>query len=308
MDQLPQIFANALPIILQNLPEEWLGTTFKNDENYVGREKFVDNLFQLLLRKHATSQGQPLAITAAELESVGNAEDYLRVASNPSTLLEAALGLHYGYAITHVYSFASSTMPIISVLYSTAPEIPVHVYAPHNPFTPTQQELLRRLNLNYVYAGTALPLLRPDEDASRPLVVLSCSPPSGSGEVADGYCHQGVLYIATARINHAEILVRRKRMSKPETTPLYAHSLLLFFCFRFSFRSSLISFFFFFLSFFLFFFLSCVFLSFLDYVFQFYFFFLSLLFFFRFSSFSFSHSVVVSRGCVRWQSIKRLCQ
>lgn len=228
MESLPQLFDEALPAILQNMPEEWLGTTFKNDSRYVGREKFSHNLFQLIQSKHSASD-HAVPISSAELEAVGNAEDYLRVASNPSTLLEAALGLRHGYSINQVYSFASATMPLLAVLYSTPCDTPVHVYAPHDPFTPSQLELLRRLNLHYVYAGAALPTVRPSEN----IVLLSCTAPplrsatqsgvvqSHASDIVDGYCHQGVLYInSDARINHAEILVRRKRMSKPETTPL----------------------------------------------------------------------------------------
>lgn len=234
MEPLPQLFDESLPAILQNLPEEWLGTTFKNDSHYVGREKFVENLFQLIQRKHsATSESQgshALSISAAELEAVGNAEDYLRVASNPSTLLEAALGLRHGYSISHVYSFASATMPLLSVLYATPRDTPVHVYGARDPFTLSQRDLLRRLNLHCNYAGATLPAVRPTEN----IVVLALTAPplrasssttaqsggtSQASELVDGYCHQGVLYINSARINHAEILVRRKRMSKPETTP-----------------------------------------------------------------------------------------
>lgn len=59
--------------IIENMPEEWLGTTFKNDAvSYVGRESFTSALLQLLSRK--SSQ----LLTTGDLETVGNAEDYLR--------------------------------------------------------------------------------------------------------------------------------------------------------------------------------------------------------------------------------------
>ncbi len=59
--------------IIENMPEEWLGTTFKNDAvSYVGRESFTAALLQLLSRKSSE------LLTTSDLETVGNAEDYLR--------------------------------------------------------------------------------------------------------------------------------------------------------------------------------------------------------------------------------------
>ena len=51
----------------------------------------------------------------AELVSLGNAEDYLRVASNVSTVLEMMLGHTHAVAIERVFTFGSSTMPVVAV-------------------------------------------------------------------------------------------------------------------------------------------------------------------------------------------------
>jgi cysteine synthase A len=75
--------AGVLQEVLRALPQEWLGTTFKNKE-LLGREKWSDGLEALLAKRLA---GGP-ALTTGDLEELGNAEDYLRVASNVSTLLE----------------------------------------------------------------------------------------------------------------------------------------------------------------------------------------------------------------------------
>jgi hypothetical protein len=75
--------ARTLRDVLQALPQEWLGTTFKNKE-LLGRERWSAGL-EALLAKHCAAGSAP---TSRDLEDLGNAEDYLRVASNVSTLLE----------------------------------------------------------------------------------------------------------------------------------------------------------------------------------------------------------------------------
>ena len=58
-----------LQSMLDNLPEDWRGTTFKNSE-LLGREQFSDNLLGLIHRQ--------APITTQELVALGNAEEQLR--------------------------------------------------------------------------------------------------------------------------------------------------------------------------------------------------------------------------------------
>lgn len=75
---------------------------------------------------------------------------YVLVASNPATLLELALGLKYGYSIIEVFSFASTKMNIISVLFSTPREVRVSIYGDVAPFTQEQANLMKnKFNLNF---------------------------------------------------------------------------------------------------------------------------------------------------------------
>jgi hypothetical protein len=72
-------FVKFLPQIIKNMPDDWTGTTFRNDHNYVGREKFVKNLFDLIAESVFNDNNKKV-ISCTDLESIGNAEDYLRVA------------------------------------------------------------------------------------------------------------------------------------------------------------------------------------------------------------------------------------
>lgn len=68
-------FQTLIPQIIENMPEEWLGTTFKNDVvSYVGRESFSSALLRVLSSKKTSSE----PLSRADLETAGNAEDYLR--------------------------------------------------------------------------------------------------------------------------------------------------------------------------------------------------------------------------------------
>ncbi len=58
---------------------------------------------------------------------MGNAEDYLRVASNVSTLLEIVLGAARGVDVSRVFTFGSATMPFLAVAL-THPGQVVRVY------------------------------------------------------------------------------------------------------------------------------------------------------------------------------------
>ena len=72
-----------LAAILANLPDEWRGTTFKNSA-LLGRERFAQKILALIAKKGT-------GITSSDLTNVGNAEDYLRVSSNVSSVLECFL-------------------------------------------------------------------------------------------------------------------------------------------------------------------------------------------------------------------------
>jgi len=107
--------------ILDNLPQEWRGTTFRNS-NLLGRGVFSKNLNALL---DARCDG--VSITTSDLEDLGNAQDYLRVASNLSTTLEALVARRLGCAAEQVLSFSSVVMPLVAVVLTTTGRT-VHVY------------------------------------------------------------------------------------------------------------------------------------------------------------------------------------
>jgi cysteine synthase A len=92
--------------VLRAMPLEWLGTTFKNKE-LLGRERWSAQL-EALLSMHV-AEGS--VVTSRELEDLGNAEDYLRVASNVSTLLEHEMARKFSLPICQVPPPPSSPPP-----------------------------------------------------------------------------------------------------------------------------------------------------------------------------------------------------
>jgi len=65
-------------------------------------------------------------ITTDDLVDLGNAEDYLRVSSNISSLLEFVLASKHQRDISKVFTFSSNIMPIMAVLLTAS--VPVHLY------------------------------------------------------------------------------------------------------------------------------------------------------------------------------------
>ena len=195
----------ALPKLLAAVPGEWRGTTFKN-HNLLGRRQFAENMADLI-------KSNKEEYTEEDMVAVGNAEDYLRVASNVSTTLELTLARVRDIDVDQVWSFASTRMPVLSVLL-TAGDTPVTLYTGDAPamFTPAHADLLALLGVNLTQK-TGPP------QSSLDAIVLALDSAGGLG--ADGVIAGNVLYIINVdKIKPDEILVIRKRMSTPLTTPV----------------------------------------------------------------------------------------
>ncbi|RHZ21978.1 hypothetical protein DYB37_000563 [Aphanomyces astaci] len=201
-----------LPSILANLPHEWRGTTFANSA-LLGREVFSASVEKLLLEKHAKRDN---IVTEAELSALGNAEDYLRVSTNISVLLELVLGLEVSLPTRQVFTFGSTTIPIISVLLTS--KLPVLLYVDEgvaSPFTADQLATLALLGTNVTIVSG-----HPVADPSAVVLALQVSPKKISAAV-DAIVSDSVLYIHNpSKVNPDDILVIRKRLSTPLTTPV----------------------------------------------------------------------------------------
>lgn len=197
----------ALPNILANIPNEWRGTTFKNS-NLLGRGDFSVNLNKLILEKGGS-------ITTQDLVDIGNAEDYLRVSSNISSVLEFTLATQHGYDISQVYTFASTKMPFFALLLST--DKPVHLYlaeGEEKPFSTEQLARLSELSCHLVIKQGA-----PVADPSV-VVVSSLSVTEHTFSIVDVVIQPNVLFINNLdAVSSASILTHRKRMATPITTP-----------------------------------------------------------------------------------------
>ena len=119
------------------MPGSWFGTTFDNSTVH-GRAGFAQRLLSLCTSGHD-------AISTQQLLDLGSPEDYMRVATHVSTILEVALSVEKGLRDTSCCcSFASSRMPIVAVLFASSRAGRVHLYygQARPPFTSAQERLL----------------------------------------------------------------------------------------------------------------------------------------------------------------------
>ena len=235
-----------IPKLLDSMPSEWKGTTFNNSaEIYHGREKFMENLQKLILEKKNKKE-----VSSIELSSIGNAEDYLRVATNVCTALETALASPFQkdgkqfIKATQVFTWSSTKMPFVGVMIEDGrvkakggDEKTVHFYFPDGadggrlPFSDEDKKLLGKLAAKFeMHNNKSVP----DEGVTGGIVVVV--KPEGTPteqlaqllqrEVVDAVITPCVLYIRnTQKINPANILVIRKRMATPTTTPMSMYML-----------------------------------------------------------------------------------
>ena len=209
---LSAVRCTLLPQMLRSIPDEWKGTTFKNHA-LLGREGFTAKLHSLLQDKVHTGE----AVTTQDLVNLGNAEDYLRVATNVSTTLEAVLALERGLTVSQVFSFASVTMPIVAV--ALVASEPVHLYhgSSPSPLTPEQLRLLSFLGGEVTcHDGAPPPMMLPSFGL---VLCLEAAQSKAAGGHVDGMVSDnGLLFINdAARIPPEAILVLRKRMATPAT-------------------------------------------------------------------------------------------
>jgi len=201
----------AIKQVINAIPEEWHGTTFKN-HNLLGREGFSSNLNELLKKKESSNE----SITTEDLENLGNAEDYLRVATNIATTLEVFLARQKNLSIDQVFTFSSNRMPIISVLLSIEKNTPVHLFTGSNehPFNDNDINILKTLGCNIkIHSGNYN-----DSNDDNNTIILSMN---DNDKNVDGIINDNILFINnTDKINPSKILIIRKRTTTPITSPM----------------------------------------------------------------------------------------
>ena len=230
-----------IPKLLESMPYEWKGTTFNNSaEIYHGREKFMANLHALIEEKKEGDK-----VSSSELSSIGNAEDYLRVATNVCTALETALaspfqkdGLQY-IKPTQVFTWSSTKMPFVGVMIEDGrvrskggDDKTVHFYFPDGaeegklPFSDEDKKLLGKLAAKFEMHNNQMVPEEGLEDAITVVVKSEGTKTEALAEllqnkVVDAVITPCVLFVRnTEKINPANILVIRKRMATPTTTPM----------------------------------------------------------------------------------------
>mmetsp|Transcript_8276 Transcript_8276/g.16710 ORF Transcript_8276/g.16710 Transcript_8276/m.16710 type:complete len:615 (+) Transcript_8276:49-1893(+) len=204
--------ASQIADILDNYPKDWVGTTYAN-LSLLGRSSWSNSLLNLLSSK--------TPITTSSLESLGNAEDYFRVSSNFSCVLETHLSMASGINnIEHVFTFGSKAFPYISISMASG-GLPIEISQGSNPFTEEELETFKFLGVTFVTSAGSPP---PTPSTLKvavlpPSTPLTTVPLSSSYQGCDAIVCNDVLYILnTNLIPPSEVLVRRKRMAAPFTT------------------------------------------------------------------------------------------
>eukprot|EP00937_MAST-01D_sp_MAST-1D-sp2_P001953 g1953.t1 len=211
-----------VPQLLASVPTDWRGTTF-NNSNLLGRDEFSDRLIGLFGGKLGKKAGDEGAISTDELSALGNAEDYLRVASNMATTYETVMALLKGRHISQVFCFSSKAMPVVAVLLTQSESGlagTVHLYhgdAPA-PFSAADIAQLGRLGATLeCHAGSPAAGAHPGA-AVLALEAAAAAAPAGAVHAIVGDC---LLYIEDAEaVKPSRVLTMRKRMAIPATTPM----------------------------------------------------------------------------------------
>jgi len=163
-------------------------------------------------------------ISCADLKKLGNAADYLRVASNMSTAVEAVLAREHGISVAQVFTFASRHMPIVTaVLAAKAPH--VHIHASDADLVPSDMllslvALLGCSTAILVKIGVSPPVSGTQRSDSVVISVeASLDPTSSTTHFADAVVVPNVLLVVNpAKVDPTAALRIRKRMATPLTT------------------------------------------------------------------------------------------
>eukprot|EP01108_Squamamoeba_japonica_P003727 TRINITY_DN298_c0_g1_i1.p2 TRINITY_DN298_c0_g1~~TRINITY_DN298_c0_g1_i1.p2 ORF type:complete len:655 (-),score=470.01 TRINITY_DN298_c0_g1_i1:126-2090(-) len=215
--------------LLGAVPDEWRGTTFDNSA-LIGRGEFSARLMALLADAN-------VPVTHDRLEALGNAEDYLRVATNISTTLETVLAVAAGHGdVARVFSFSSIVMPLLAVALTavvvdtaTMRRRRVVVYTgaecaePPAPLTADAMRVLGLLGAQLEFRAGDAPARDgdvPDSYESTDDLVVAWHAAPTAANVDAVVAPYGILYVQRPlRIRPADVLLVRKRMSTPATTP-----------------------------------------------------------------------------------------
>jgi len=209
-----------VPQILAAMPDDWRGTTF-NNSNLLGRKEFSERLQALLASKADVKLGEAGTISTDDLANLGNAEDYMRVATNVCTVYENVLALGRDMAPEHVFSFASATMPVVSVMLAST-GAPVHLYhgdAPA-PLTEAQIAELAKLGGDLTCHAASPPAPGANVHPGATVLALDAAAQASGGPVDGIVGDDATLFITNPqRIVPSAIMTVRKRMATPITTP-----------------------------------------------------------------------------------------
>lgn len=204
--------------VLDAMPQEWKGTTFRNS-NLLGRAKFAEGLDKLL-----ESRNKSNPITSADLEDLGMAQDYFRVASNVSTTLEHFVARRKKCPTANIVTFGSAVFPIIAVALVFKGTVHCYLGDAKCPMSQDAMDILQTLGGSVEFhAG------EPQEHAGGVVIRLQALTVEAgisddgaySTNGCDGVVTPGFLHIVnTTTIPPEEIEVIRKRLATPITTPV----------------------------------------------------------------------------------------
>jgi cystathionine beta-lyase/cystathionine gamma-synthase len=187
---------------INNIPPGWFRTTYPNDARCVGVKDFK-----------AAVQSKLFGDDAVNLFEV-NPSDYSRVSGPMDATLEVVRAHKFECDHNHVYSFSSSTFPLISTLFSSTSK--VHIYG-ECPFTERQKNILKQdYNFKFEF-HTGDPKQHGDESVV--LIENSPSKELDKSNIDAIVSSEGLLYILDpTKILPDEIATYRKRFLAPPSS------------------------------------------------------------------------------------------
>jgi hypothetical protein len=184
---------------INNIPPGWFRTTYPNDARCVGVKDFKAAVLRKLFGDDAVNLFEV------------NPEDYSRVSGPTDAAFEVIKAIEYECDHNHVYSFSSSTFPLISTLFSSTSK--VHIYG-GCPFTEDQKDILRQdYNFNFEFHKGD-----PKQHGDESVVLIENSPSKelDKSNIDAIVSLKGLLYILNpTKILPDEIATYRKRLSSP---------------------------------------------------------------------------------------------
>lgn len=189
--------------IVAKAPKSWYGTTYPNDKRFIGRAAFIDQVSRMMDAK------EDCDVKTEDLENMFP-EDYVRLGSPFSTIMEVQRAKETGFDPKNVFSFGSATLPLIAAM-MTSKGGRVYLYTATKGKRILSAKMEKILTVTYGCSFRRCPGRPEKHDDGAVLLVSSAPVPLEKCEHVDAVVDfEGIIYVA----NPKNILVEDVKDSK----------------------------------------------------------------------------------------------